>query len=100
MYYFNDLRVPKDANLQLALLARTLGVVIDILETGRPGAQMPVHLVVHSDNASGEGKNQTVMKLCGWLVWRGMFETVTVTSSGWATHTTYRANVSSWLPAP
>ena len=78
-YYFNDLCVSKDANLQLTLLARTLGVAIDILETGRPGAQVPVHLVVHSDNASGEGKNQTVMKFCAWLVWCGKFETVTMT---------------------
>ena len=35
--------------------------------------------MVHSDNASGEGKHQTVMKLCVWLVWRGTFETVTMT---------------------
>jgi len=78
-YYFNDLRVSKDANLQITLLARTIGVAVDIVETSRLGAQVPAHLVVHSDNASGEGKNQTVMKFCAWLVWRGMFETVTMT---------------------
>ena len=77
-YYFNDLRVSTDANLQITLLARTLGVVVDILET-RPGARVPRHLVVHSDNASGEGKHQTVMKFCAWLVWCGIFETATMT---------------------
>ena len=69
----------KDADLQVTLLAHTLGVVTDILETARPGVQMPTHLVVHSDNASGDGKNQTVMQFCVWLVWRGIFETVTMT---------------------
>ena len=100
-YYFNDLRVSKDANLQITLLARTLGVVIDILETARPGAQVPTHLVVHSDNASGEGKNQTVMKFCAWLVWRGTFETVTMTQFRVGhTHTMPRTSASLWWPAP
>ena len=39
---------------------------------------MPAHLVIQSDNASGEGKHQTVMKFCAWLAWRGSFETVTM----------------------
>ena len=68
-FYFNDFRVSKDANLQITLTARTLGVVADLL-AGRPGVAMPQHLVLHSDNAAGEGKNQTVMKFCAWLVWR------------------------------
>ena len=78
-YYLNDLRVPKDANLQVTLLAHTLGVVTGILETVRLGVQVPTQLVLHSDNASGEGKNQTVMQFCAWLVWCGKFETVTMT---------------------
>ena len=77
-FYFNDFRVSKDANLQITLTARTLGVVADLL-AGRPGVAMPRHLVLHSDNAAGEGKHQTVMKFCAWLVWRGTFDTVTMT---------------------
>ena len=42
------------------------------------GIAFPAHLVFQSDNAAGEGKNQTVMKFCAWLVWRGAFETVTM----------------------
>ena len=76
-YFFNDSRVSKDSNLQITLTARTLGVVTDILR-GRPGVSLPRHLVIQSDNAAGEGKNQTVMKFCAWLVWRGTFESVTM----------------------
>jgi len=77
LYFFNDSRVSKDANLQVTLTARTLGVVADML-CGRPGVSMPRHLIIQSDNAAGEGKNQTVMKFCACLVWRGTFASVTM----------------------
>lgn len=77
LYFFNDSRVGKNANLQVTLTARTLGVVTEIL-CGRPGVSLPRHLVIQSDNAAGEGKNQIVMKFCAWLVWRGTFESVTM----------------------
>ena len=77
LYSFNDSRLAKDANLQVTLTAHTLALVSQVV-AGRPGIAFPAHLVFQSDNVAGEGNNQTVMKFCVWLVWRGCFETVTM----------------------
>ena len=39
---------------------------------------MPHHRRLHTDNASGEGKNQTILYLAAWLVRRGLFDSVTL----------------------
>ena len=77
LYVFNDSRLTKDANLQVTLTAHTLDLVSQVV-AGRPGIAFPAHLVIQSDNAAGEGKNQTVMQFCAWLVWKGSFEAVTM----------------------
>lgn len=40
---------------------------------------MPKMLRIHSDNASGEGKNQIMFKFAAWLVWKGLFNEVILT---------------------
>ncbi len=74
-YFLNDASIAKDANLQATLLSRLLDLVQSNLQTKVAMPPMPQNLHVHSDNASGEGKNQTMMKLLSWMVWKGLFKT-------------------------
>ena len=75
-YILADLDIPKNANLQCTLLGLVLEETWQTLKARGKG--MPRHLRLHTDNASGEGKNQTILYLASWLVRRGMFDSVTL----------------------
>ncbi|MCP4241526.1 MAG: hypothetical protein GY772_13275, partial [bacterium] len=76
-YWLSDCNVPKNANLQLTLLSRALQQSADLLAKG--GRGRPAVLRVHTDNATSEGKNQTVMKYMAWLVWKRTFRACEMT---------------------
>ena len=75
-YILADLDLPKNANLQCTLLGLVLEETQQALKAR--GRTMPRHLRLHTDNASGEGKNQTILYLAAWLVRRGLFDSVTL----------------------
>ncbi len=76
-YWLSDCSVPKNANLQLTLLSRVLQQSADIL--AKSGRGLPAVLRAHTDNATSEGKNQTVMKYMAWLVWKRTFRACEMT---------------------
>ena len=76
-YILADQDMVKDSNLQCALIGLVLEESVKALQAqGRP---IPCHLRIHTDNASGEGKNQTVFYLAAWMARRKLFQSVTLT---------------------
>ncbi len=69
--------VPKNADTQATVAALLLDHCMAALAAR--GQPMPAKLRIHTDNAASEGKNQTMMKFCAWLVWRRAFESVEMT---------------------
>ena len=64
VFWVVDPDVPKNANLQVTLMARLLQLCVDL------GVIMPRQWGVESDNATGETKNQTVAKFLAWQAWK------------------------------
>ena len=75
-YFLTDLDVCKDSNLQATVVATALEQTYKQLQAG--GRSMPTELRVHTDNATAEGKNQTMMYLASWLVHKKLFKRVTL----------------------
>ena len=75
-YILADVDISKNANMQCSII----GLVLEETKTAlqAQGKQMPCHLRLHTDNASGEGKNQTILYLAAWLVRRELFDSVTL----------------------
>lgn len=73
-YCISDLDVSKNANLQATIVGMALQQALK--ETQARGKPLPRHLRIHTDNASGEGKNQTMMYLAAWLCYRHLFDSV------------------------
>ena len=67
-YILADQDMVKNANLQCTILGLVLQRTALTLQAR--GKTMPRHLRVHTDNASGEGKNQTIFYLASWLARR------------------------------
>jgi len=83
-YHVSDANMPKNANMTLTVLARTLHVGSRLLvepgtasETVGLPADLPLQLHIRSDNGSGDMKNQTAFKFAMWLVLRKAFVCVT-----------------------
>eukprot|EP00435_Cladocopium_sp_Y103_P047494 s156_g14.t1 len=75
-YILADQDMVKNADLQCTILGLVLQRTAATLQA--QGKPIPRHLRVHTDNASGEGKNQTVFYLASWLVRRKLFDSVTL----------------------
>ncbi len=73
-YWLAGPDVSKDSNLQVTLVSRLLEQTVAALAA--KGIPMPSLLRVHTDNATSEGKNQTMMKFCAWLIFQGAFRSV------------------------
>ena len=75
-YVLVDMDTAKNADLQCTILGMVLEETMATLQArGKP---MPRHLRVHTDNAAGEGKNQTMFYLAAWLAGRELFDSVTL----------------------
>ena len=61
----------ENANLQATLVGRLLQQVYTVMESRN--IPLGSNLKVHTDNATSEGKNQVIMKLMGYLVWKHAF---------------------------
>ena len=78
-YFFADVDLPKNADMHIAIVGHCLeDARAEFQARGRP---FPRHLRLHSDNATSEGKNQTVFYLAAWLAHR-LFESVVLTQFG------------------
>ena len=75
-YILADQDMIKNADLQCTILGMVLQRTAATLQA--QGKAIPRHLRVHTDIASGEGKNQTVFYLESWLVRRKLFDSVTL----------------------
>lgn len=75
-YVLVDQDITKNADLQSTILGLALQESIDMLKAR--GKELPRHLRVHTDNASGEGKNQTMFYLSSWMLRRKLFDSVTL----------------------
>lgn len=76
-YYISDCDLPKDSNLQNTLLFHTLERAHRHFNA--KDLPMPKCLRLHSDNCSGEVKNQWLMKAAATLIWREDFDEVWLT---------------------
>ena len=65
--------ITKNANMSTTLTVDMLQHIIGELDSR--GVPMPQTFRVHSDNASGEVKNQTFMKILAWLAWKQFIST-------------------------
>ena len=70
-YWLCGLDVKKNANLQATLVGRLLQQVYTVMESRN--IPLGSNLKVHTDNATSEGKNQVMMKMMGYLVWKHAF---------------------------
>eukprot|EP00435_Cladocopium_sp_Y103_P075707 s119_g63.t1 len=75
-YVFADQDMVKDSNLQCTIIGMVLEASLQSLQAR--GQPMPRHLRIHTDNASGEGKNQYVFYLAAWMARRKLFDSVTL----------------------
>lgn len=75
-YILADQDIVKNSDLQCTLIGLLLQESVDDLQAR--GKDLPRHLRIHTDNATGEGKNQTVFYLASWMVRRKLFESVTL----------------------
>lgn len=75
-YMLADQDIVKNADLQCTLIGLLLQE--SALDLQARGQDMPRHLRIHTDNATGEGKNQTVFYLASWMVKRKLFDSVTL----------------------
>ena len=64
-YFLCDPDLVKDSNLQCTLCARMLE--LSHIELRERNLSMPLKIRMHTDNAAGEGKNNTVMHFCGQM---------------------------------
>ena len=64
-FFFMDQDLPQNSSLQCTLLAHILNITADTLS--KKAVDMPSVLRVHSDNASGERKNQVMLLMGGFL---------------------------------
>ena len=69
VFWVVDPDMRKNANLECTLFARLLHMVST--ELPRP---LPRHWSMQVDNATAEGKNQTVAKFMAWLTWKKLFD--------------------------
>ena len=76
-YVLADQDMVKNANLQCTIIGLVLQETLMELQK-RGGVDLPRNLRIHTDNASGEGKNQTVFYLASWMVKRRLFDSVTL----------------------
>lgn len=75
-YLLADQDMAKNADLQCTIIGFILQDTWETLQAR--GRNMPRHLRLHTDNASGEGKNQTIFYLSCWLLKRKLFDSVTL----------------------
>ena len=75
-YCIMDLDISKNANLQATIIGMALEEAKASLQAR--GKAMPRHLRIHTGNATGEGKNQTIFYLAAWLARRGLFDSITL----------------------
>ena len=76
-YFICDPDLCKNADLHCTILGHVLEKAREEFQArGRP---WPHHLRLQTDNATAEGKNQTVFLLASWLVWRRVFKSVSCT---------------------
>lgn len=76
-YFLCDADLKKDASMQVTVLSSALDITYRKLAAR--GRDMPTELRVHTDNATAEGKNQTMLKFAAWLVNKGHFDQVSLT---------------------
>lgn len=76
-YFICDTDLRKDANLQITVLSAVLESAFHRLQ--QAGREMPTQLRVHTDNATAEGKNQSMFYYAAWLVHKGLFKQVSLT---------------------
>ena len=74
VFWVVDPDMRKNANLECTLFARLLHMVST--ELPRP---LPRHWSMQVDNATAEGKNQTVAKFMAWLTWKKLFDSTELT---------------------
>ena len=74
VFWVIDPDMRKNANLEITLFARLLHMT----STELPRA-LPRHWSMQVDNATAEGKNQTVAKFLAWLVWKKVFDSTELT---------------------
>ena len=75
-YILADQDIVKNADLQCTLIGLLLQESFHDLQAR--GGELPRHLRIHTDNATGEGKNQPVFYLASWMVKRKLFDSVTL----------------------
>ena len=76
-YFLSDPDMPKNSSYICHLVAHALDECARHL--AQAGKAMPAHFRLHSDNATGEAKNQTLMRFASYLVATEKFETVSLT---------------------
>ena len=76
-YFLSDPDMPKNSSYICHLVAHALDECARHL--AQAGKSMPAHFRLHSDNATGEAKNQTLMRFASYLVATERFETVSLT---------------------
>ena len=76
-YILCDADLKKDASMQVTVLSSALDITHRKLAAR--GRDMPTELRVHTDNATAEGKNQTMLKFAARLICKGHFDRVSLT---------------------
>ena len=72
IFWCIDPDITKNADMEITLLARMLHLASEQLDSR--GLSMPLTLSQHTDNATAEGKNQTVAKFLAHMVFLGKFQ--------------------------
>ena len=76
-YFISDADLPKNSDLQATILFTSLQMAKEHFE--QKGLNLPSRLRLHTDNASGEGKNQILMKTCAVMTYRQVFDQLQMT---------------------
>ena len=76
VFWVVDPDIVKEANLEITLLSRLLHLGSEVITV-----PMPRQWSNHCDNATGEGKNQTVAKFYAWETWKRTFDCTEMTNS-------------------
>ena len=74
LFFLLDMTVPKDANMQVTVMARSLQLAYEMCNARC--RNMPRNFRLHFDNTPAEGKNQTCLSWFATLVGQKTFDSI------------------------
>lgn len=73
-YYVMDGDIPKNSDMNITLINRTVDVALEVLRAR--GVSLPHHLALQTDNTTREQRNQYVFTFCSLMTAKRLFATV------------------------